>query len=168
MRSVGICVFKGDTDYVILGTVLSTLFLRYELSCGTYADQLLLSQRTLCLYPNPPQTFTSCDRNWTDLKLPTLGPSLGYHDNPKWMPRPSYCAASYYLVQNHPRRMILCTAGTVYTQSWRKGTYKIQNWKLGNHFSQGGWLLTRKKVVREKLHSRFQWWVPSRKYILTK
>jgi len=52
MRSAGICVFKEDTDYLILGRVLSTFFLRYEMSHGTCANQLLLSQRTLYLYPN--------------------------------------------------------------------------------------------------------------------
>lgn len=80
---MGICIFKENTDYLIFGTVLSTFFLRYELSCGTQADQLLLSQRTLCLYPKAPRTFMSCDTNWTDPKLPMLGPSLGYHDNPE-------------------------------------------------------------------------------------
>lgn len=140
------CVFKGDTDNLILGAVLSTLFLRYELSCGTHADQVLLSQRTICLYPNLPQTFISCNKNWNDLKLPTLGPSSGYHNTPGWKPRPSYCAPSYYLVQ----RMILWTAGIEYRESQRKGTYKSQNWELGNHFSQRDWLLARKKSTKRK------------------
>lgn len=126
IRSVGICVFKGDTDNLILGAVLSTLFLRYELSCGTHADQVLLSQRTICLYPNLPQTFITCNKNWNDLKLPTLGPSLGYHNTPGWKPRPSYCAPSYYLVQKHPQRMILWTAGIEYRVTGKRYLQKSE------------------------------------------